>query len=128
MSPSGLRIKTSTLFKLTICQSLVTEVLLTSILANFQFFAKKGITLTNINSVTHPSEPNYMSVVGGDYFCLDGDPFTAVPENVSTVVDLLEDKGISWSIYQEDMPYTGFEGFAWVNQKTGSNDYVRKHK
>jgi acid phosphatase len=106
----------------------VTEVLLTSILANFQFFAKKGITLTNINSVTHPSEPNYMAVVGGDYFGLDGDPFTAVPENVSTVVDLLEDKGISWSIYQEDMPYTGFQGFAWVNQKTGANDYVRKHK
>lgn len=25
------------------------------------------------------------------------------------------------------MPYTGFEGFAWVNQKTKANDYVRKH-
>jgi hypothetical protein len=28
---------------------------------------------------------------------------------------------------QEDMPYSGFEGFAWVNQKNGANDYVRKH-
>lgn len=25
------------------------------------------------------------------------------------------------------MPYTGFEGMSWVNQKTGANDYVRKH-
>lgn len=25
------------------------------------------------------------------------------------------------------MPYTGFEGMAWVNQKTKANDYVRKH-
>ena len=25
------------------------------------------------------------------------------------------------------MPYSGFEGFAWVNQKSGANDYVRKH-
>lgn len=25
------------------------------------------------------------------------------------------------------MPYTGFEGFAWKNQQTGANDYVRKH-
>lgn len=50
-----------------------------------------------------------------------------VASNVSTVVDLLEDKGISWGTYQEDMPFTGFEGFAWKNQKTGANDYVRKH-
>lgn len=26
-----------------------------------------------------------------------------------------------------DMPYSGFEGMAWVNQQTGRNDYVRKH-
>ena len=25
------------------------------------------------------------------------------------------------------MPYSGFEGFAYVNQKNGKNDYVRKH-
>jgi acid phosphatase len=25
------------------------------------------------------------------------------------------------------MPYSGFEGFAWVNQQNGANDYVRKH-
>ena len=65
--------------------------------------------------------------INRDYFGLDGDPFTAVPANVSSVVDLLEDKGISWGLYQEDLPYSGFEGFSWVNQKTGANDYVRKH-
>ncbi|KAH7370765.1 acid phosphatase [Rhexocercosporidium sp. MPI-PUGE-AT-0058] len=94
---------------------------------NFQFFAKKGITLTQNYAVTHPSEPNYMAAVGGDYFGLNGDPFIAIPQNVSSVVDLLEDKGISWGLYQEDMPYSGFEGFGWVNQKNGANDYVRKH-
>lgn len=104
------------------------KALLTSVTANFQFFAKKGILQTSRYAVTHPSEPNYMAVVGGDYWGLDGDAFRAVPENVSTVVDLLEDKGISWSAYQEDMPYTGFQGFAWANQTTLANDYVRKHK
>lgn len=49
------------------------------------------------------------------------------PSNVSTVIDLLEDRGISWGEYEEDMPYSGFEGVAWVNQRTGANDYVRKH-
>jgi hypothetical protein len=63
-----------------------------------------------------------------DYFGLDGDAFNQVPQNVSTVIDLLEDKGISWGMYQEDMPYSGFQGLAWVNQQNGANDYVRKHK
>jgi hypothetical protein len=25
------------------------------------------------------------------------------------------------------MPYSGFEGKAWINQQTKANDYVRKH-
>lgn len=63
-----------------------------------------------------------------DYFGLDGDPFTTVPANVSSVVDLLEDKGITWGLYQEDMPYTGFQGMEWRNELTGADAYVRKHK
>lgn len=58
---------------------------------------------------------------------MNNDDLTTVDSNVSTIVDLLEDKGIAWGEYQEDMPYTGFEGKAWVNQVTGANDYVRKH-
>jgi acid phosphatase len=34
--------------------------------ANLAYFAQKGITLTNNFALTHPSEPNYMAVVGGD--------------------------------------------------------------
>ena len=58
---------------------------------------------------------------------MDNDNFNQIPDNVSSVIDLLEERGISWGSYQEDMPYTGFEGFAWRNQQTGANDYVRKH-
>ncbi|KAL9127129.1 MAG: hypothetical protein Q9217_003937 [Psora testacea] len=96
-------------------------------LANIKELAQQGITLTNYFAVTHPSEPNYIASVGGEYFGMDNDNFLAVPSNVSTVVDLIEDKGISWAEYQEDMPYTGFEGFQYRN-KDGKNDYVRKHK
>jgi acid phosphatase len=73
--------------------------------------------------------PMYTSLTHNlsDYFGLDGDAFNQVPENVSTVIDLLEGKGISWGFYEEDMPYSGYQGFSWVNQKTGANDYVRKH-
>lgn len=61
------------------------------------------------------------------YSSCSNDNFNQIDKNVSTVIDLLEYKHISWAAYQEDMPYTGFEGFAWVNQETQANDYVRKH-
>ncbi|ONH67792.1 putative acid phosphatase [Cyberlindnera fabianii] len=91
------------------------------------WLAQYGVTLTNYWAVTHPSEPNYAASVGGDYFGMGDDNFNRFPKNVSTVVDLLESKGITWGEYQEDMPYAGFEGFEYVNQQNGANDYVRKH-
>jgi acid phosphatase len=73
------------------------------------------------------SEPNYAAVVGGDNFGMDNDDFNAFPANISTVVDLLDTKGISWGEYQEALPYAGFQGFNYSNQATFANDYVRKH-
>lgn len=73
------------------------------------------------------TQPNYVAAVGGNTNGVTGDGFTRIASTTKTVIDLLDAKSISWSIYQEDMPYSGFEG-DWVNQKTGANDYVRKHK
>lgn len=89
--------------------------------------AKQGITLSNYFGVTHPSEPNYCASLGGDNFGMDNDAFNQIPTNVSSVMDLLDDKKISWGAYQEDLPFSGFEGFGWVNQVSQANDYVRKH-
>lgn len=94
---------------------------------NMQWLATQGITLTNYYATTHPSEPNYAAVVGGDNFGMDNDDFNAFPANISTVVDLLDTKGISWAEYQEALPYAGFQGFNYSNQVTFANDYVRKH-
>ncbi|GLB44907.1 putative phosphoesterase family protein [Lyophyllum shimeji] len=94
---------------------------------SLQALAKQGLTLTNYFAVTHPSEPNYVASVGGEYFGMNNDNLNNVPANVSSVVDLLEDKEISWAEYQEDMPSTGFQGFDFRNPQTGANDYVRKH-
>jgi acid phosphatase len=99
-----------------------------------KFLASKGITLTNYWAVTHPSEPNYAAVVAGDYFGMENDGFHSYPANISTVVDLLDTKGISWASYQESIPYAGFQGFNY-SQQQGFNDsnsklppdYVRKH-
>ncbi|KAF9880653.1 phosphoesterase [Colletotrichum karsti] len=95
--------------------------------ANLSWLASKGILLENNFAVTHPSEPNYFASVCGDYLGMQNDDFNRADRNVSTVFDLLDTKGISWASYQEDMPFSGFEGMAWVNRQNGANDYVRKH-
>ncbi|KAK9449297.1 putative acid phosphatase [Limtongia smithiae] len=95
--------------------------------ADLEWLAQYGIKLTNYLSLTHPSEPNYVAAVGGDYFGMNSDNFFRVPSNVSNIVDLLESKNISWAEYQEHQPYAGFEGFNYSNQETFANDYVRKH-
>lgn len=68
-----------------------------------------------------------MAAVGASTNGITDDSFQRISSGVKTIVDLLEAKGISWGVYQEDMPYSGFEG-NYVNQKTKANDYVRKHK
>ena len=72
-------------------------------------------------------QPNYVAAAGGSTWGISDDSFHRIGSSVRTIVDLLENAGISWGLYQEDMPYSGFEG-NWKNQKTGNNDYVRKHK
>jgi len=94
---------------------------------NLAFLATKGITLSNYFGVTHPSEPNYAASVSGDYYGMDNDDLNMIPRNISTVVDLLDSKRITWGEYQEDMPSVGFTGFEFLNPQTQANMYVRKH-
>ncbi|KAL8291389.1 hypothetical protein RQP46_002367 [Phenoliferia psychrophenolica] len=99
----------------------------------FQSLTSKGMLMSGYHGVTHPSEPNYIAAACGDFFGLGDDAFYAVPSNVSTIVDLLEAKNISWASYQENMPYDGFQGFNYteknyLNSSAGDYTYyVRKH-
>ncbi|KAG6355796.1 hypothetical protein INS49_003762 [Diaporthe citri] len=93
---------------------------------NFAYLATLGVKLDNYWSITHPSQPNYVAALGADKNGVLLDNFVQIDESVETVIDLLEAGGVSWSIYGEDQPYSGFEA-DWVNQETGANMYVRKH-
>ncbi|KAG6375775.1 phosphoesterase family-domain-containing protein [Boletus reticuloceps] len=92
----------------------------------FEHLTAQGILLTSDYAVTHPSEPNYIASVGGDFFGLASDDLIRIPSNVSTIVDLLELKGISWSSYLENMPTDGYQGYSYTNPD-GYTYYVRKH-
>jgi acid phosphatase len=92
-----------------------------------KWLATHGITLSNYFAVTHPSLPNYVAATSGDYYGLNNDNHNILPANISSVVDILEDKSITWGEYQESMPYTGFTG-DYPNPESKANMYVRKHK
>ncbi|KAF9243721.1 phosphoesterase family-domain-containing protein [Melanogaster broomeanus] len=92
----------------------------------FQNLSTQGITLSSYYALTHPSEPNYIAAAGGSYFGLASDNLVDVPTNISTIVDLLEKRGVSWSSYQENMPTDGYTGFSFANPD-GYTYYVRKH-
>ncbi len=99
----------------------------------FQKFAKEGITLSNRYALTHPSEPEYISEMAGDFFGLSDDSFWHVPEYVTTLFDLLDAKSVSYSCYQESMPANGYTGFNYtqtnylVDNAPNYTYYVRKH-
>ncbi|KAG0003435.1 hypothetical protein BGZ80_003099 [Entomortierella chlamydospora] len=81
----------------------------------------QGVLLDNYSGVTHPSEPNYVAAAGGDYFGISDDSLYYIPSNVTTIVDLLDKKGLTWKTYQEDLPHACFTGF------NSTNLYMRKH-
>ncbi|KAI1820939.1 phosphoesterase family-domain-containing protein [Xylaria intraflava] len=91
-----------------------------------------GILQTRYYAQTHPSQPNYLAAVGGDYWGLDHDEVVRIPSNISTIVDLLEPEQISWKGYFEGIPGPGYMAEASVGRPenhspSGSWDYVRKH-
>ncbi|SNX87335.1 related to acid phosphatase [Melanopsichium pennsylvanicum] len=103
-----------------------------------QALIPEGVLFDNYYAVTHPSEPNYIASVAGDFFGLADDSFNHIPTNITTVFDLLDDGGkngkpISYACYNENMPYDGFTGFNYTSKNyitPGAPDYtyyVRKH-
>jgi len=97
----------------------------------FKKLAKQGIHLTNYLSLTHPSEPNYVASISGDFHGLSDDNYYNIPSNITTIVDLLVQKGVSWATYQESMPTIAWApDFTQHNYNTGNGSYmyyVRKH-
>ncbi|KAK3344361.1 phosphoesterase family-domain-containing protein [Lasiosphaeria hispida] len=95
---------------------------------NIADLKRRGILLDKYYAHTHPSQPNYLAAIAGDYFGLNHDEFVRLPENVYTVADLLESKDISWAGYFEDLPGPGFMG-NYSDGPSGKDtwDYVRKH-
>ncbi|KAJ7848900.1 hypothetical protein B0H13DRAFT_2674906 [Mycena leptocephala] len=87
-----------------LCCASICLLLTTASTPIFESLAEQGILLTNYTAVTYPSESNYVAVMGVGFFGMHDDNMYHLLFNISTVVDLLEDKHVSWATYQENMP------------------------
>ena len=80
----------------------------------FRDLRSKGVMLTNYYGVTHPSQPNYIAMVGGDTltFWHDIPGYARIvieaikPDGpqATSIADLLEAKGLTWKSYAENLP------------------------
>ena len=87
-------------------------------MAYFNLLASSYTLLTEHYATTHPSLPNYISLIGGDTFGITSnceDCFI----NFLSLPDLIEKSGRTWKTYQDDMPEPCFVG--------STLRYVQKH-
>ncbi len=73
----------------------------------------------NMYAISHPSLPNYLALTGGSTFGIDSD-CTGCSVSASSLPDQLEQKGLSWKAYMEDLPSPCFTG-------AGAGEYAKKH-
>jgi len=89
-------------------------------MAYFNLLASSYTLLNQHYATTHPSLPNYLSLIGGDTFGItDNCDFTDCYINSPSLPDLIEASGRTWKTYQDDMPSPCFTG--------NTLRYVRKH-
>eukprot|EP00294_Goniomonas_avonlea_P001810 CAMPEP_0114540946 /NCGR_PEP_ID=MMETSP0114-20121206/1043_1 /TAXON_ID=31324 /ORGANISM="Goniomonas sp, Strain m" /LENGTH=290 /DNA_ID=CAMNT_0001725151 /DNA_START=13 /DNA_END=885 /DNA_ORIENTATION=- len=85
---------------------------------HFRKYTNLGRGLENYYAITHPSQPNYISMTCGDYFGHNTDD--NVDLDVSNIADLLEAGGLTWKAYMESYP-------GGCNSEKSVGKYFRKH-
>ncbi|KAJ3310145.1 hypothetical protein HDV04_005339 [Boothiomyces sp. JEL0838] len=77
----------------------------------------QGRLLTNYKAVAHPSQPNYVAMIGGSTFGVSSDSNVNVKQK--SIVDILTAGGKTWAAYEENYPGNCFTGDKYP--------YRRKH-
>src|SRR5215469_7128522 len=89
---------------------------------------------TNYAGVADPSEPNYVAMLGGDFFGITSDDpyfFPGQTVDAENLLSQLNGVGKSWKGYFQNMPYPGYRGYCYPDKCNGIPDadtqYVAKH-
>ena len=87
---------------------------------------------TNYFAVTHPSEPNYVALLGGSPFGVNSDNAYYVQKVAApSLISELDHAHVSWKAYLQSLPHPGYEGICYPASCNGAPDkdplYVSKH-
>jgi Phosphoesterase family len=93
-----------------------------TVLANpyMKELAAGGRRFAHYDGLFHPSYPNYLALVAGDFFHTHADIQKTI--DARTIADLLEAKHLTWTQYAENYP-----GHCFLGTKTPDGLYARKH-
>lgn len=93
---------------------------------------------SNYFALSHPSDPNYIRIMGGSDFGIDYNP-TYAAIDAPNLMQEMDQAGISWAGYEQSMPYPGdlvssgnydvnelpFAQFSYVHDNTPA--YLQEH-
>lgn len=91
---------------------------------------------TEYYGTTHPSLPNYLSMIGGDTFGVTTDAASCFSPGAATgchqvdaptIIDQLEDAGVSWTVLEQGMPQSGYLGSRYPVEGIDAGAYAQKH-
>jgi hypothetical protein len=77
---------------------------------NINAYASTYGLATNYDSVTHPSAPNYVALMGGSYFGIqDDDAWQTHKQKHPDLTSQLDAAGVTWKGYFQSMPHPGYK-------------------
>jgi len=99
---------------------------------NLNALARTYGIATNYFAVTHPSEPNYVALLGGSPFTVANDNAYYINQVAApSLISELDQSGVSWKAYLQSLPHPGYQGICYPANCNGAPDkdplYVSKH-
>src|SRR5215472_12792094 len=87
---------------------------------------------TSYFAVAHPSEPNYVALLGGSTFTVNSDDAYYVQQvSAPSLISELDQAHVSWKAYLQGVPHPGYQGICYRANCNGAPDkdplYVSKH-
>src|SRR5579862_5426544 len=85
---------------------------------------------------THPSLPNYLSLIAGNYYGIQDDNASCYAQPKATpcdkatgmnLADQLEARGMTWATLQQSMPSVGYLGTSYPTGTNAPTHYAQKH-
>jgi Phosphoesterase family len=99
---------------------------------NLNALAKTYGLATHYYGVSHPSEPNYVALLGGSTFTVRSDDAYYVQRvHAPSLISELDRAGITWKAYLQSVPHPGYQGICYPANCNGEPDkdplYASKH-